>query len=228
MLKWPAHERPRERLMTVGEEALTDSELLAIILGKGTKGKSVLHLSQDLLSSYGSLRSLLNASIYKLMEMKGIGEAKAVQLKALFALCKRAHRPDFVMRYPLSDAFHAFVYIREKFPEPNREQFLVILRDARGAAFHYKRIALGKINCVGLEPREVFSYALDHEAVSMILCHNHPTGNATPSTCDIELTKKLAQSAAIMGIPLDDHLIVGKLDYTSFYEQGYLKKRKIY
>ncbi len=228
MTKWPVHERPRERLMQVGEEALSDSELLAIILGKGTKGKPVLNLTQDLMNQYGSLRALLGSSIFKLMETKGIGEAKAIQLKALFALSKRAHKPDFVMRYPIADPFHAYLYIREKFKEENCEQALVILRDARGCAFHYKTVALGKVNSVGLLPKEMLSYAITNHAVSMILCHNHPTGDLTPSRADICLTEKLANSAAMMGIPLDDHLIISKLDYISFYQQKLIKNRRNY
>lgn len=180
------------------------------------------------MSEYGSLKALLSSSVFQLMQTKGIGEAKAVQLKALFALTKRAHAPQFVMRYPIADPFHAYLYVREKFKSDAQEQILVVLRDARGAAYHHKHLAIGKINCVGIDPKELLSYAITNNAVSLILCHNHPTGNVTPSKDDLAMTKRLGDAAALMGIRLDDHLIISRLDYTSFYNEKLIKNREIY
>lgn len=226
LTKLPVEERPRERLLRLGGEALSLTELLAICLGQGTQGTPVLHLAEQLLSYFGSLSALLEASTSQLMEVKGIGEAKAAQLKAIFALAKRVQKrggsPKFQVRSP-EDAYQLIAPYLEG---EKQEKLSILLRNVRGEVFHHEIISLGTLSEVLVHPREVFHHVLLHRAYSFILVHNHPSGNATPSKSDLELTKLIQTSASLMGIRLDDHLIIGKRSYTSLWKQGVLSHAK--
>ncbi|MCP5492832.1 MAG: DNA repair protein RadC [Chlamydiales bacterium] len=224
----PQSERPRERLATRGPQALSDAELLAIILGQGTRGKSVLQLTQEMLAHFGSLHGLMDATMDELCEIKGIGKAKAIQLRASFALALRAKVPEFTWRYPLYSPEDAYRYIAPQFASAQTEQLVIILRDSRGQAYHNEVIAIGTINRVGLHPRELITLLARRRAVSFILCHNHPTGDVTPSIQDIAFTHRIEQAAETIGIPLDDHLIIGKTAFSSLYRLSKIKPRDRY
>ena len=224
----PLSERPRERLLARGSDALSDAELLAIILGQGTRGKSVLALCQELLAHFGSLRALMEATVDELCDIKGIGHTKAIQIHVCFALARRANAPEFVWRYPIYSPEDLYRYIAPKFAAAETEQMMIILRDSRGKAYHHETLAVGAINRVGLHPRELITLLAKRRAVSFVLCHNHPTGDETPSAQDYIFTETMARTGEAVGIPLDDHLIIGKLNFSSLYRLDALPKRSRY
>lgn len=224
----PIDERPRERLLALGCKDLSTMELLAIIVGKGSRGKSALSLAAELLERFGSANGIMNATIPELCEITGIGEAKAIGIKACFELGLRSQKPSGQMRYPVYAPEDVYRYIRNRLEHAEVEQMIAVLRDGRGQIFHCEQVAQGRANCVHINQREILSYALRHRASGFILCHNHPTGNPEPSKADIDLTRKMYLSGGAIGIPLDDHLIIGRSSFTSLYRQQYLEKRYAY
>lgn len=213
-------ELPRERLMRDGIEALSIQELVAILLGTGTKGKSVLILSQELLLHFGGMKGLLEASIEDLVEIKGIGKAKAILLKAAFAIAIRAAKSALKPMAFIKSPKQAYEIAKTEIGHFDLEVLFVILRDVRGRMIHHEVVGIGTLSEVLVHPREIFYPAVRHRAHSLIVVHNHPSGDPTPSLADIELTKHLLRSSKIMGIGLDDHLIIGKDEYTSLRENG--------
>ncbi|MBS3904844.1 MAG: DNA repair protein RadC [Simkania sp.] len=218
----PSHQRPRERLLEVGEEALSLTELLAILLGTGTQGKSVLQLSNELLETFGSLQALLEASIEELKTIKGIGQAKAIQLKAAFAVARRyTSMNQEASRRSLYSSNEAYILLKDKLEHLQQEALFVVLRDVRGHVISVNQVALGTLSEVLVHPREVFYPAVRHKAHSVIIAHNHPSGDPTPSLADLEMTRQLMHSGQIMGIPIDDHLIIGKNSFVSLKDSPY-------
>ena len=215
---------PYERFLKFGETSLTNAELLAIILRTGTKEKSALDLATDILSSLhaqsGKLIGLHYISIEDLMKIKGIGEVKAVKIKALAELSIRmsneAKRDAMVFTSPSSIAD----YYMERFRHYEQEQVFLILLDNKGHLLGEEMITKGTINASLVSPREIFLCAFKYGACSMIMMHNHPSGDPTPSREDENITKKLVECGKLMNIPLIDHLIIGDIRYTSFKELG--------
>lgn len=216
----PLSERPRERLMQYGPQVLSSSELIALILGSGTKGKSVLTLSQELLSQFGSLNHLLEASIEDLCQVKGLGKAKAIQLKAALTLANRVYREKKPMTERLHSSLQAYLWVRDFVVNEKKEIFGVILLDARGAVIRWEVISVGTLTHVIIHPREVFHPAIKYLAAALILVHNHPSGDPTPSLEDRQLTEKLIHASQSIAIPIVDHLVIGSRGYTSFKENG--------
>ncbi len=212
----PSDERPRERLQALGSDALSLGELLAILLTTGTQNKSVLELAQELVVRFGSLQRLLEASLEELMEIKGIGKAKALLLQAAFGIARKtAHRP-----IKPQDQIHspeAYELVRHDLAGQKQEMLMVVLKDVRARLIAVEKVAIGTLSDVLFHPREIFFPAVRHKASSMILAHNHPSGDPTPSKVDLELTRHLVRSSRIMGIGLDDHLIVGSHSCVSLF-----------
>lgn len=219
--KLPAQERPRERLMKLGPEALSLAELLAILLTTGTKNRSVLELAQEMVVRFGSLQSLLEASIEELMEVKGIGPAKAIQLKAAFGIALKTTQKSFIAKDPIH-AKEAYELVRHELAGQKQEMLMVVLKDIKGRLIALEKVSIGTLSDVLVHPREIFYPAVRHKASSMILAHNHPSGDPTPSNADLELTKHLIRSSRVMGIHLDDHLIIGSNSFISLRESGFL------
>ena len=217
----PPEERPRERLMYQGVDALSSSELFAIILGQGTQGKSVLELAKELLVHFGSVDKLFDASITELMQIKGIGQAKAIQLKAIFGIVLRYRKSKQAYSAVLT-TMEAYQIAQAEIEHCKQEVLLVLLRDAKGYLIHREQVALGTLTQILAHPREIFYPAVRHKAHSFILAHNHPSGDPTPSAADLTLTRALLQSSRVMGIGLEDHLIIGKNSYVSLRQQGFL------
>lgn len=201
---------------------LSLAELIAIILGSGTSGKSVLALSQEILERFGGLEHLLNASVSELMQIKGIGKAKAIQLKAVFAIARKCRQMGVSTREPIDSAQKAFLIAEEEIAHSAQEILFVLLRDVRGRLIHTERVSIGTLSEVLFHPREVFFPAVRHSAHSVIIAHNHPSGDPTPSKADLALTRTLSHASSVMGIPLTDHLIVCPNTYVSLRERGYL------
>lgn len=217
----PAEERPRERLLKFGPEALTLAELLAILLTCGTQSKSVLELAQELVTRFGSLTHLLEASIEELREVKGIGLAKAIQLKAAFGIALKTTQTTTPLTTPI-DTAKAYELVRHDLAHQKQEILMVILKDVRGRFIASEKVSVGTLSNVLVHPREIFFPAVRHKASSFILAHNHPSGDPTPSPADLELTRHLFRSSRIMGISLDDHLIIGADSFVSMRERGWI------
>jgi DNA repair protein RadC len=228
MLRLPLEERPRERLLACGADSLSSTELLAILLVSGTKGKSVLEVAHEMILHFNGIQGLLYASIEELMQIKGIGKAKAIQLKAAFGLANKCLQAVPSSKTPIKCSQDAFEFVKKEFEGKTQEALAVILRDIKGNAFHSEIVSVGTISEVLVHPREVFYPAVRHHAKSFILAHNHPSGDPSPSQADREVTKLLLSSSRVMGIELDDHLIIGGGSFVSLWERGIVIKTKRY
>lgn len=212
----PLSERPRERLSKLGSEALSSQEILALILGRGIKGESVIITAQKLLSKFGNLKNLASASMEELTQIKGIGPAKAAQIKATFELSKRledpsTEKPKITVKSP-EDAIKA---VRRQLNGKKKEHFLVLCLDTRNHLIKTVEVSIGSLDCSLAHPREVFKEAISSCAASVIFMHNHPSGDPTPSEDDIKLTKRLMEAGEIIGIEVLDHIIVCDRDHLS-------------
>ncbi len=216
----PREERPRERLLSEGVEALSVAELLAIVLGSGTAGKSVLVLAWELIEHFGGLEPLIEASVPELMEVKGIGPVKAIQLRAVFGIALKYRGSLVPDKTPIRSAAEAYQVASARIAHSQQEVLLVLLRDVRGRLIHVEKVGAGTVSEVLAHPREVFYPAICHKASSLIVAHNHPSGDPTPSQADFELTSALAAAGHVLSIRLDDHLIVCKHRFASLREMG--------
>jgi len=212
----PLSERPRERLLKLGSEALSSQEILALILGRGIKGESVIVTAQKLLTKFGNLRNLASASVEELTQIKGIGPAKAAQIKATFELGKRledssSEGTKITVKSP-EDAIKA---AKSQLKGKKKEHFVVLCLDTRNHLINTHKISIGSLDCSIAHPREVFKEAISSCAASVIFMHNHPSGDPTPSEDDIKLTKRLVEAGEIIGIDVLDHIIICDRDHLS-------------
>lgn len=224
----PDEERPRERLLAKGSDALSLAELLAIILGSGVKGKPILALCDELLETFKSPERLMEASIHELTQVEGIGLAKALQLKAAFAFSLRALALKPSEKEGIYTSDDAFCQLRPHLWGKRCEEFYVMLRDARGGMISIEQVSKGSLSQVSAHPRELFAKAITRSAHSIILAHNHPSGDLSPSAQDLTLTQRLTAAGRILNIPVDDHLIIAGGAFLSFYDKGLIESRKIY
>ncbi len=219
----PTADRPRERLQQHGAGALRDAELIAILLRTGVKGKSAVQLAEELLRKH-SLEEFISVPIEALAKTPGIGHAKAVQLKAAFELAKRLSRPR--ERTIVNDPAAAAGIVREEMQHLDREEFRVLLLNTKNALIRVADVSRGSLNASIVEPREVFKDAIAASAAGMVLVHNHPSGDPTPSAEDIAITKRLVKAGELLNINVLDHIILGQRtnlrpqDYASLKELG--------
>jgi len=213
----PEENRPRERFQRLGANALSDAELLAIILQKGTIGENVIDMSNRLLSEYG-IENLSNLSLKELQKINGIGPAKAMQIKALFEFNKR-HNLAKKMGIPIKSAKDVFEYAVQRLPNSDKEQFMILHLDSKNRIIKDEIISIGILNASIVHPREIFKSAIKESANAIILTHNHPSGDPTPSEDDLEITRMIFQTGEIIGINVLDHVIIGDTHY-SFKEEG--------
>ena len=205
----PLSERPRERLSKLGSEALSSQEILALILGRGIKGESVIVTAQKLLTKFGNLKNLASASVEELTQIRGIGPAKAAQIKATFELSKRlenfsAEASKITVKSP-EDVIKT---ARSQLKGKKKEHFLVLCLDTRNHLIKTNTVSIGGLDCSIVHPREVFKDAISSSAASVIFIHNHPSGDPTPSEDDIKMTKRLIEAGEIIGIEVLDHIII--------------------
>lgn len=217
----PKSERPRERLQKHGAEALSSQELIALILGRGIKGESVLVTAQRLLSAFGNVENISQASIEELSAIKGVGLAKAAQLKASFELAKRKEDHD-ERQIPVKSHRDVIKLVRQRLKDKKKEHFLILCLDTRNNLIKISAVSTGTLDANLVHPREVFKEAIQSLASSIILVHNHPSGSPEPSEADIDITKRIVETGKIVGIDVLDHIIVTENKSFSFKEKGLL------
>ena len=217
----PVTERPRERLQKFGAEALSAQEILALILGRGIAGESVTMTAQRLLSKFGNLRGIAGASLEELAEIRGIGLAKASQIKAAFELANRVEgQPETGKRQVVKNPVEVVGVVKGRLKGKKKEHFLVVLLDTRNQVIKVSEVSVGSLDTSVVHPREVFKEAISASAASVIFVHNHPSGDTEASEEDVELSKRLAEVGEIMGIDVLDHIIVTDNDYLSLKGMG--------
>ena len=218
----PAVERPRERLQQFGVEALSAQEILALILGRGIAGESVTVTAQRLLKRFDGIKGLADATVEELSQVKGIGLAKAAQIKAAFELGKRLESYPGTGKQPvLTNTAGVVSLVQGRLRGKKKEHFLALLLDTRGQLIRIAEVSVGSLDSSIVHPREVFKEAISASAASVIFVHNHPSGDTEPSKDDIGLTKRLAEAGGIMGIDVLDHVIVSDHDYLSLKAKGF-------
>lgn len=215
----PKSERPRERLQRHGAEALSSQELIALILGRGIKGESVLVTAQRLLSAFGNVENISHASIEELSAIKGVGLAKAAQLKASFELAKRKEDHD-ERQISVKSHLDVIKLVKQKLKDKKKEHFLILCLDTRNNLIKISTVSTGTLDANLVHPREVFKEAIQSLAFSIILVHNHPSGSPEPSEADIDITKRIVETGKVVGIDVLDHIIVTENKSFSFKEKG--------
>jgi DNA repair protein RadC len=219
---WPQDERPREKLMHQGVGVLSDAELLAIFLRVGVAGKSAVDLARDLLHQFGNLNGIFSATLTQISQVHGMGASKYCQLQAIFEMCQRALSEQMQLRDVLSSPKQVRDYLMLKLGALPREVFMVIMVDAQNRVLAQEILFEGTLTQTSVYPREVVKRALHHNAASVILAHNHPSGIAEPSKADETLTQSLKQALALMDVRVMDHFIVAGNSTLSFVERGLL------
>ena len=223
----PASERPRERLVALGADALSHAELVAILLRTGLKGANAVEIAKQLVQKCGSLRALAQASLEDLQTVKGIGRDKAVTLAAAFTLARKMAE-ELRSESPVLDTPEAVAHLmREDARLRNVETFQILLLNTRRRLIDVVKVSDGTLDTILVHPREVFKPAIAANAAAVILLHNHPSGEATPSEADIKVTRDLIRAGQLLKIEVLDHVILGRAtqerpkDYMSLRELGY-------
>ena len=219
---WPAAERPREKLIELGAEALSDAELLAIFLRVGVTGKSAVDLARDLLTQFASLNGIFAATEHELIQVHGIGPSKYVQLQAIFEMSRRALNEQLQQRDVFKSPQQVRDYLVLKLGSLTREVFLVLFLDTQNHLVATEEMFAGTLTQTSVYPREVVKRALHHNAASVIFAHNHPSGLAQQSQADELITKQLKQALALVDVRVLDHFIVAGNNTLSFSERGLL------
>ena len=216
----PLDDRPREKLLLRGAQSLSDAELVAILLRTGKKGKSVIEIARDLINSEGNLAMLATKSVDALQKISGIGKDKAAALAAAFELSRRIlSQPKWLSNKKITspqDIAEIFIPILR---DDNKEKLIVVCLNSANKIIKHEIISVGNLNSSVVHPREIFKVAIDNSSASIILIHNHPSGNPEPSNEDIRITKKIVETGKIMDIPVFDHLIIAGETYTSLVEK---------
>ncbi|MFP4403052.1 MAG: RadC family protein [Candidatus Woesearchaeota archaeon] len=208
--------RPRERMLKNGAGKLNDAELFAILLGKGTKNNNIIDISNNLISN-NSYNQLANLSINELTKFKGIGQIKALQIKAIFELCKRINlNTEKIIN--LNSPKKVFLYMKDALKNLNQEHFFVLCLNSKNCLVSQKIVSIGTINSTIIHPREIFRDAIKNSACSIIIVHNHPSGCSKPSNEDLEITKNIIDASKLISIQILDHIIIGNNNYWSYKE----------
>jgi DNA repair protein RadC len=219
---FPQDERPRERFISNGPQSLSNHELVAILLRTGSSQESVLQLSNRLLTHFEGLRLLKAASLEEITAIKGIGNAKAIQLLAAVELGRRIANLAYDDRYIIRSPEDGAKYMMNDMRFLSQEHFVCLYLNTKNQVIHKQTVFIGSLNASIVHPREVFKEGLKRSAASIIALHNHPSGDPAPSREDIEVTKRLVECGKIIGIELLDHLIIGENKFVSLKEKGYL------
>lgn len=218
---WAEEDRPREKLMTQGRRALTDAELIAILIGSGSRNETAVELSKRILHHYNNdLNRLGKASIAELCKFKGVGEAKAISIVAALEVGRRRDDTEAEEVETVLSSKDGYKYIKKHLVDLYHEEFWVILLAKNNRILGRELISKGGVSGTFADPKVIFYAALQRQASSIILVHNHPSGNPKPSRDDIEMTKKIVSGGRMLDINVFDHLIVTDTGYTSFADEG--------
>lgn len=220
--QWPAGERPREKMLERGAPALSDAELLAVMLGTGARGCSVLSLSRRLLTNFGSLQGVVAASREELLAEPGVGGAKYALLQASLELSRRCAMHSLRRGTTLSSPRDTRQFLHCHLRDPAREVFSCLFLDSQNALISCEDLFLGTLDGAAVYPREVLRRALQLQAAAVIFAHNHPSGVAQPSQADRRITERLQAALALVDIRVLDHIIIGRGEHFSFAEDGLL------
>lgn len=220
---WATDDRPREKLLIKGPMALSDGELLAILIGSGTRELSAVDLARSILASVqNSISELSRLSIKELIKFKGIGEAKAINIAAALEIGRRRRLNDSLQKRKILSSRDAFEIMHPLLSDNNYEEFWIITLNRGNMVRRTIRISEGSLAGTVADPKKIFKLALEDNAASVILCHNHPSGNLTPSNKDNEITQKCKSAGLFLDLPVLDHIIIGTDNYFSFADEGLL------
>lgn len=221
--QWAEDDRPREKLLLKGKSALSDAELLAILISTGTKEFTAVDLAQQILHlANNNLNELGKLSVKDLQKIKGIGEAKAITIAATLELGRRRKDAEPLKKEIINSSTKAYAFFEPILADNKQEEFWVLLLNRANKVISAKKISEGGIHATVVDVKIVFHYALENLASSMVLCHNHPSGSIQPSAEDIRLTKQLAEAAKLLEIHVSDHIIIGEKSYYSFADNSKL------
>jgi len=221
--QWAKDDRPREKLLLKGAETLSDSELLAILIGNGTRSKTAIDLAKEIMVlGKNNLPELGKLSVKELMKVKGIGEAKAITIVAALEIGRRRQAMNYREKAIMTSSTDVANYLQSLLKDYRHEVFAVLFLNRANKINHFQIISEGGITGTVADPRIILKKALEEDAVSIILCHNHPSGSLKPSGADQELTKKIKEAAKFFDIKVLDHLIVSDAGYYSFADEGIL------
>lgn len=219
----PADDRPREKLMEHGRKSLSNAEIVGILIGSGTREKSAVQLSRDILHTVdNSLDRLARLTVHDLMKFKGIGQAKAVSIAAALELGRRKGKANEKISQSISKSRDIYKHVKDRFEDLGHEEFYAVLLNRSNKVQAIERISVGGISGTSVDGKVIFKKAIEQSASGVVLCHNHPSGNLNPSRADIELTKKLVNFGRMIEMPILDHLIITDKDYFSFADQSIL------
>ncbi len=221
---WPEEDRPREKLLDRGAEALTDAELLAIILrtGNASTGESALDHARFLLTQFGDLKGIDGATIAELRAVKGIGPAKTAQLKAGLEIGRRMGQVKWEVGQTLGSSQEVYRHFRERLEKEKREIFYVVLLTNKNRKIREVKVSEGSLTASLVHPREVYNPVIRESAAAVIFVHNHPSGDPAPSPEDLEITRRLKEVGEVMGVRVLDHVVIGHDRYYSFSDRGVL------
>src|SRR5210317_63203 len=221
---WPVADRPREKLLSTGPAALSDTELLALILRTGHSGSggSALDLSRQLLNRFGSLRAMASAATAELCEVPGIGPAKAAEILALGELSRRFAATPLSPGSCFTSSREVFAHFHERLRDRKKEVFLTLLLDSKNRVLREIQVSEGSLNASIVHPREVFQPVIRESAAAVLFVHNHPSGDPTPSREVTDLTARLNEAGKLVGGRVLDYIIIGSCSYVSFCDRGLL------
>jgi DNA repair protein RadC len=218
---WAEEDRPREKLLEKGRHILTDAELIAILIGSGTRNETAVELSKRILAHFGNnLNEIAKLTVQELMKFKGIGEAKAIAIVAALELGRRRKEGEVQKREHICMSKDVFDIFSRHFLDLPHEEFWILLLNRSNTVIRKERISMGGVSGTVVDPKIIFKIAVEHLASAIILCHNHPSGNLRPSEADVKLTKKLKEAGLMLEIPVLDHIIVTNDSFYSFADEG--------
>lgn len=220
---WSSDDQPREKLLQFGPENLSAAELIAILINKGSRSRNAVELARDILSlSDNSLQGLGRLSLKDLTTIKGIGQAKAISIAAALELGRRRQTSDISVKPVFKTSTDAAQFLQPRLRDMQQEVMAVLFLNRRNKLSHYEVMSKGGITGTVVDPRIIMRKALEHAAIGLILCHNHPSGSLNPSRSDEELTQKIREAARFFDITLIDHIIVSREGFFSFADEGLL------
>lgn len=216
----PTDDRPRERLLQYGPESLSPAELLAILLRTGTERYSAIGMAEHLIKDYGGLRGVAMMNVTEMSAVHGIGPAKAAQIKAAIEFGRRLVAASGEERYKIRSPGDVYNYLCLDLRDEKREHFVALLLDTKNGVIYRHTVSVGDLSSSIVHPREVFKEAIRRSAASLIVAHNHPSGDPTPSPEDVSVTRRLVEAGEVLGIDVLDHIVLGDNRYISLKEKG--------